>query len=69
MRSPKGLLRNEILSVLEEMAVKAPEETAYFLEKSLKSAGDNEQIAWYVRKSLNCFPTESRSILRQVLVG
>lgn len=69
MRSPKGLLRNEILSVLEEMAVKAPEETAFFLEKSLKSAGDNEQIAWYVRKSLNRFPTESRSILRQVLVG
>lgn len=69
MRSQKSPLRNEILSVLEEMANQIPEETAFYLGNGLKSAGDNEQVAWYVRKTLIHFPEDTRSHLREVLVG
>lgn len=62
-------LRNEILSVLEEMAGIIPEETAFFLENALKSSGHNVQIAWYLRNSLDYFPDEPRSKLKELLVG
>jgi hypothetical protein len=62
-------LRNEILSVLAEMASIIPEETAFFLENALKSSGHHVQIAWYMRNSLNYFPAGPRSQLRGLLVG
>jgi hypothetical protein len=60
-------LRNEILRVLEEMASIIPGETAFFLENALKSSGYNTQIAWYLRNSLDYFPDETRSQLREIL--
>ena len=60
-------LSNEILRVLEEMASIIPGETAFFLENALKSSGYNTQIAWYLRNSLDYFPDETRSQLREIL--
>lgn len=68
IRSENSPLRNEILIVIEEFAARTPEETAFFLDQALKSAGDNPQIAWYVRNSLDFFPPDTRSALREVLV-
>ena len=69
MRVSTSPLRNEILAVLKDFAERAPHETSFFLENALSSAGDNDQIAWYVRRSLDHFPDDIRSHLRAVLVG
>jgi hypothetical protein len=69
MRTQNSPLRNEILRVLEEMADNIPEETAFFMSNILESSGNNIQIAWYVRNSLNHFPDQTRTQLRDVLVG
>lgn len=69
MRIENRPLRNEILAVLKDLADRAPDETSFFLENALNSSGDNAQIAWYVRKSLDHFPEDIRSLLRAVLVG
>ena len=68
MRSENSPLRNEILIVIEEFADRTPEETSFFLEQALKSAGDSPQIAWYVRNSLDFFQADIRSNLREVLM-
>ena len=69
MRSKNSPLRNDILTVLEEMANQTPGETAFFLENVMESAADNGQIAWYVRKCLDHFPADNRARLREVLVA
>ena len=69
IRTQNSPLRNNILAVLKDFSRRAPDETAYFLEKALSSSGDNPQIAWYVRRCLDHFPDETRSHLRDVLVG
>jgi hypothetical protein len=69
MRSEKSPFRNEILIVIQEFAARTPDETAFFLEKALRSSSDNAQIAWYIRSSLSDFPPNTRSNLREVLVA
>jgi hypothetical protein len=69
MRTKNSPLRNDILAVLKDFADRAPAETALFLETLLSSAGDNDQIAWYARKSLDHFPADIRTHLRAVLVA
>ena len=69
MRTENSPLRKEILNVIKTMAYESPLETALFLENTLKSAGNNKQIPWYVRNSLSYFPDDARSQLREALVG
>lgn len=69
MRYQKSPLRKDILTVIEAMAHQAPKETAFFLENTIKSSGGNEQISWYLRRSIDFFPADIRAHLRIVLVG
>jgi hypothetical protein len=69
MRSENRSLRGDLLIVLEELAARAPNETEFFLEQAMNSTGDNTQIAWYARKSLNSFPPELRANLRNIVLS
>lgn len=69
MRSDEASLRSEILTSIKEFAYRAPEETAFFLGQTLKSGGDSANIAWYVRKSLDYFPSDERTYLLEVLLN
>lgn len=68
MRSEITPLNTEVLRIIEVLAQKAPEETAYFLGQTKKSAGENAAISWYIRKSLGFFPSDSQRYLRAVLL-
>ncbi len=67
LRSSDSSIRNDALLVLDELAARAPEETAVFLEEALRTTSDNQQIAWFVRKTLPKFQGTSRQHLRQAL--
>jgi hypothetical protein len=69
MRSENRSLRGDLLIVLEKIAARAPRETEFFLEQTMNSTGDNTQIAWYARKSLNSFPPELRANLRNIVLS
>jgi len=68
MRLANNPLRGETLLGLRELIAQTPEEAAFFFEESLKSTGDNQQIAWFLRKTLTDFPAITRQHLRQVLL-
>lgn len=68
MRIDGKPLKMDILAAIEALARRSPEETAFFLNQSLKSAGENPNIAWYVRKSLDFFPPNLQQILRETLL-
>jgi hypothetical protein len=61
-------LKTDVLPAIEVLATRSPEETAFFLIQTMKSAQENPNIAWYVRKSLGFFPPESRYYLRETLL-
>jgi hypothetical protein len=67
LRSSEGARKSEALLVLDELTVRAPEETAVFLENALRTTSDNQQVAWFVRKTLPKFQGTSRQNLRQAL--
>jgi len=69
MRYQKSPLRKDILTVIEVMAHQAPKETAFFLENTIKSSAGNEQVGWYLRRSIDFFPADIRARLRIVLMG
>lgn len=68
MRSENNKLRNDTLVLLKALVANAPDETAFFLERQLRSSRENSQIAWYVRNILNEFSTEMRTNLLKVLM-
>lgn len=68
MRLEGNPLKTDILPAIEVLAARSPEETAFFLNRTMKSAGENPNIAWYVRKSLGFFPPDSRHYLRETLL-
>jgi len=68
MRLEGNPLKTDILLAIEVLATRSPEETAFFLSQTMKSAGENPNIAWYVRKSLGFFPPDSRHYLREALL-
>ncbi len=61
-------LKVDILAAIEALARRSPEETAYFLIQAMESAGENPNIAWYVRKSLVFFPPNLQQLLREALL-
>lgn len=67
MRSAPKILKTEILMILQLLAERYPQETAHFLSRALLSAGENPNIAWYIRHSLDYFPPENREYLRSTL--
>lgn len=69
MRQQNSPVRREILTMIENLAEKTPDETAFFLQNALKSFPDNAQIGWYVRNCLSYFPDKTRLQLRKALVA
>jgi len=64
--APSGL-RPDLLAVIEQMAIRSPQETAFFLRKNLDFKNDSPGAVWLARHSLVYFPSETRSMLRQAL--
>ena len=60
-------LRPDILDVIEVFASRSSKETAYFLEHMIQISGNDTNIAWIVRHSLEHFPQESQDILWEAL--
>lgn len=58
----------DILAAIEILARRSPEETVFFLNQAMKSADDNPNIAWYVRKCLDFFPANLQQTLKQTLL-
>lgn len=67
MRGELTPLKADILGIIEVLALQAPDETAYFLGQTKKSAGENAAINWFIRKSLVFFPPDAQLYLREVL--
>ncbi|MBN1146007.1 MAG: DNA alkylation repair protein [Anaerolineales bacterium] len=67
-RNAPPALRPEVLDVLGAMARRSPQETAHFLKHTLGShqAADT---AWLIRQTLNEFPEEIRTNLREIVRG
>ena len=65
LAAPVGL-RPDLLDVLSALAIRSPQETAYFLRQSLMFP-DAPDTPWLIRQSLSQFPTESQSRLRQAM--
>ena len=57
-------LRPALLSVLDALAERSPQETAYLLRQNLYTP-DNSDTAWVIRKMLRRFPQEIRDSLRK----
>lgn len=67
MRLEGRPLKTDILTAIEVLARHSPEETAFFINQTMKSAGENPNIAWYVRKCLDYFPSNLKQMLRETL--
>jgi hypothetical protein len=59
-------LRPDLLDVLSALAVRSPQETAYFLRQTLMFP-DAPDTPWLIRQSLSRFPAETQSGLRQAM--
>jgi hypothetical protein len=59
-------LRPDLLDVISALARRSPKETAYFLRQSLMFP-DAPDTPWLIRQSLNQFPVELQSSLRQAM--
>ena len=68
MRLEGNPLKTDVLAAIEVLATRSPEETAFFLIQTMKSAGENPNIAWYIRKSLGFFPPDLRHYLYETLL-
>ena len=68
IRGEMSPLKADILAVIEVLAIRTPEETAYFLGQTKRSTAENLNISWYIRNSLVFFPPDSQRYLREVLL-
>ncbi len=66
LRKVSTSLRYDVLTLLEALIARSPNEAAYLLRQMFDSA-DNPDSAWFIRKTLPKFPAELRSGLREVL--
>ena len=65
IRATPAPLRQEVLSVLRALAGHFPQEASYILRQNL--SGDRPDTIWLARQTLNDFPPEIQSSLREVL--
>ncbi len=68
MRTTPAPLRPDLLVLLENLARRSPQETAFFLRQNLDMPS-NEFTAWLTRQCLHAFPQEVQSSLRLALRG
>jgi hypothetical protein len=67
VRSAPMQLRPDLLDVVQGLARRSPQETAYFLRQNLEIKTDNPGTAWLARHSLASFPVEVQTSLRAAL--
>jgi hypothetical protein len=65
-RSAPAGLRPDVLDVVEALAQRAPQETAYFLRQVLAHPNAPD-TPWLIRQSLHAFPEDSAEVLRQAV--
>lgn len=66
IRSAPTALRPDLLDLLEDLAKRSPQETAFFLRQNLEMP-NNEFAAWLTRQCLHAFPEETGRRLREGL--
>ena len=59
-------IRSLMPSLISELAIKDPQETAYILLEAMQ-ASDNPDAGWLIRQTINQFPNEIKSNLREAL--
>lgn len=66
LRAPPPDLRPDLLDLLEAMAQRSPQETAFVLRQNLDSP-DNAQTAWLIRQVLDEFPPAQQESLKEAM--
>jgi hypothetical protein len=66
-RSAPAGLRPDLLEVIQRLAGRSPQETAFFLRQNLAPKAEHPGAAWLARQSLAAFPPELESGLRAAL--
>jgi hypothetical protein len=61
-------LRQDIVSVLQALASRSPNETAYFLRQSLDHS-ESVDTAWFIRQTATSFPSDVEARLREAVRG
>jgi hypothetical protein len=67
IRSSPSQLRPDLLDVIQSLAKRSPNETAFFLRQNLSVLEDNSGTAWLIRNSARYFPAEIQISLKNAL--
>lgn len=67
IRSSPSQLRPDLLDVIQSLAKRSPNETAFFLRQNLSVLDDNSGTAWLIRNSVRYFPAEIQISLKNAL--
>ncbi len=67
VRSSPSQLRPDLLDVMRALAIRSPNEAAFFLRQNLTVIVDDDSTAWLIRNSVRYFPEEVRSSLKTAL--
>ncbi len=68
VRQSPGVLRPDILDVIDSLARCSPQETAFFLRQALMMA-NSPDAAWFIRQSARSFPPGIQEELRRSVRG
>jgi len=67
VRSTPSQLRSDLLDVMRVLAMRSPNESAFFLRQNLTVMIDDDSTAWLIRKSVRYFPEEVQKSLKTAL--
>ena len=67
VRTSPSQLRPDLLDVIQSLAKRSPNETAFFLRQNLSVMVDNDDTAWLIRNSARYFPEEVQNSLKTAL--
>jgi hypothetical protein len=66
LRSTPSSLRHDLVDLLEKLALRSPQETAFILRSAI-GVTNNSDAAWLTRQMLSIFPPEIGNDLRQAM--
>lgn len=67
IRSTPSQLRPDLLDVMRALAMRSPNESAFFLRQNLTVMADDDSTAWLIRNSVRYFPEEVQRSLKTAL--
>jgi len=67
VRSTPSQLRPDLVDVIRVLAMRSPNEAAFFLRQNLTVMVDDDSTAWLIRNSVRYFPEEVQTSLRTAL--